>query len=146
MNLVFAKTKDFEKILPLYQKCLDELGSATTVEEIKTEYEAVLKVGVIIFIEEDGEILGFLNGRVFTNFLDRTKQARDSYWYVKKEHRKKGVGVLILKAFEAWAKANGCSTMVITPSKFGGNNPEKVKEILEIKGYHLHGYQMRRSI
>jgi len=146
MNLVLAKECHFDLLWPLFSYCLKGLDSPTTEEEIRTEYKEIMQKGFFAFIEDENKVVGFIMGRIFKSLLDGSRQARDSYWFVLPEYRRKRVGTILLSAFESWAKAQGCKTMVITPSKFGSNEPDKVKDILIDDGYHLHGYQLRKTI
>ncbi len=146
MQLTIASEEHFEKLWPIFEFCLRQLQSLTDKKETKAEYNAVLKNGFIAFVEEDDKIVGFILGVISKSFLDSSFQARDKYWFVLPEYRKKGVGKILLTAFESLAKARGCLSVIITPTKFGSNEPEKLSQFLIASGYGLFGYQMRKKI
>ena len=149
MNLVLAKECHFDTIWPLFDFCLKEIGSKATRDMAKKEFDILVKTGFVCFLEEEKKIIGFFLGRSSDFLLSCKKSAHDLYWYIIKSYRSKGYGMLLLRAFEEWAKAVGCNVMLISTDKygsFGSDNPWKLVPLLEKEGYELFGYQMRRIL
>jgi len=61
----------------------------------------------------DGVICGFFAGYVSPYFFSDERVAHEILWFVTPEHRKSGVGLMLLDAFETWAKSMGVSEIRI---------------------------------
>ena len=146
ISLVIADRNHFEKVWPLLHHCLDGLKATATKDDCHTEWNKLLEVGFCAFAECDGEVIGIFTGRIMNHVLNGERAAHDTYWFVKQKYRGLGVGTLLVKTFESWAKVQGCNMLCVNPSLYGGNSPEKAKETLEHLGYSFFGYQMRKKI
>jgi len=100
----------------------------------------------MFFIECKDDIAGFISGRVCYHFWLNEKVAHEYLWFVSPFYRGEGIGPMLIHAFEAWASSNGCKSVVITPNKFGSDNPERGKHVLEKIDYEVYGYQMRKEL
>lgn len=63
----------------------------------------------ICILSEEGMIAGQTSPFMF----GAKKVATELGWWVEPEHRKSGIGKLLLQAFEAWAKKVGCDLIVM---------------------------------
>lgn len=61
----------------------------------------------------DGVICGFFAGYVAPYFFSEKTVAHEILWFVVPEHRKTGLGLVLLSAFESWAKGMGVSELRI---------------------------------
>lgn len=93
----------------------------------------------------DGEICGFFAGYVSPFFFSHEYVAHEILWYVVQEHRKTGLGLQLLAAFERWAKEKevfeiriGYSTDVDSPA---------FERLMQKRGYSRVGgnYRLENS-
>jgi len=93
---------------------------------------------VLLVMEKENEIVGFLMGQKIRWFFNQNEFLGTSlYWYVEPEHRKGLGSIELLKAFESWAKENGCVGLDTgTTVKLQG---ERVSQLFEKMGYPEQG-------
>ena len=63
--------------------------------------------------EQDGRLVGMFMGYVTEYYFGRERLAHDILWYVLPEVRGSRAGLMLLKAFEDWAKERGVSEVCI---------------------------------
>jgi len=66
--------------------------------------------GIIFLAENETELVGLISCVVMPSqvlYKDR-KIANEPFWWVHPEHRKKGLGIILINAYENWAKSVGC--------------------------------------
>ena len=87
--------------------------------------------GIIFVVEVAGIFVGALGALKFQDPNNGNLIASELFWYVRPEHRGKGLD--LLAAFENWADDAGCQqkTMVYLTDSM----PDQVKRIYERKGY-----------
>ena len=89
----------------------------------------------IIFVSKDeqGKITGMIGGCKYPDPNNGELTATEFFWFVSPEHR--GHGIKLFKAFEAWAKAQGCKKVIMV--HLSDLMPEKVKHVYERFGYQV---------
>ncbi len=85
---------------------------------------------VLIAKDPDGGATGFLSARV-TVAQDGFKEGEIETIFVKKDHRKKGVGTLLLKEAETRLKEKGCSAASVIVY----SNNSKARQFYLSRGY-----------
>lgn len=82
--------------------------SAKKVEVLVTH--AIISDHMVCFVaEESDEIVGFIGGMMIEPHFSTDIVAHEIAWFLKPEYRKKSrAGLLLLRAFERWAKDQGC--------------------------------------
>lgn len=68
---------------------------------------------IILVIDVDGDIRGFLWGIITEMWMSGTRVATELAWFVSKEHRGKKGSLILVKAFEMWAKNKGVGHVVM---------------------------------
>lgn len=66
-----------------------------------------LKIGCVFVAEENDLPVGFIAGVALPHPFSGVTFAEELAWWVDPEHRRSGLGPLLLAEFEAWAKAKG---------------------------------------
>jgi len=97
---------------------------------ITSEYGAVL-----LSVGDDGVIQGGLCALKGRDRHDGTLYAVEDFFFVHPQYRKEGIGVSLLKAFEAWAKAEGCQKTAMI--HLVDSYPDVLKKFYEGMGYRL---------
>jgi GNAT superfamily N-acetyltransferase len=87
-------------------------------------------VGVVIGLVEDGKINGALAGYTFNDLNSNDKIAVESHFYIKQNHR--GKGLALLSAFQNWAKQHGAKLVRVTRLL---DQPEKLNKVYRRLGY-----------
>jgi len=78
--------------------------------------------------------VGFLAGAALPFILGLDTVATELAWWVHPESRLKGVGKVLLEAFEEWAKEVGCSMICLS------SMDEETGEVYIKRGYSLKEY------
>jgi len=129
-----ATIDDFEPIAQMVYKFLEttryfEMSTEDKMLAIIEDFLTAPNEEKIVLLEEDkGMIAGMVTPFIFGNL----KVAAEVGWWVEPEHRKEGVGLNLLTAFEFWAKKVGCAsvTMVSLDDELG--------KFYERNGYTLY--------
>ena len=86
-------------------------------DKVKKYFHAVLMnpnmFGIIT--HTDKENIGFMTGVIMDYSFGAEKFAREIDLYVKKEHRGKMAGILMMKMFKAWAKTKDAKEIIFEP-------------------------------
>lgn len=102
------------KLLPLGEEIRAYYRNSGTMIEI--DLQATLNsvrmmilagIGVFIVLEDDGSPIGFICGVASGDPLSGRIVATEIFWYTAKDRRHEGLGELLIRAFEMWAKAKG---------------------------------------
>lgn len=74
----------------------------------------VLKKGMILVAELDGELVGLLGFIVFPHYFSGELTAGEVMWYVEPEHRKSFTALALLRGAERMARSFGAKYMQFT--------------------------------
>ena len=86
----------------------------------------------------EGQLVGMYMGYITPYFFGNDTIATDILWYVRPEHRGSRAGMLLLSAFQDWAREQGAAEVCAGVST--AVEPEKTGAALERWGYrHVGG-------
>ena len=113
---VSADETDDPRLLPLGAEIVSYYKQSGTLIEIdigvtlKT-LKSLLSVGIAVFLvlEDDGEPIGFICGGCCPDLLCNRIIATETFWYIQKDRRHHGLGDMLIRAFEMWARSRGAS-------------------------------------
>ena len=102
-------------------------------ETMLTTWDYLLKnkLGVLITYTKKGKAVGVIGGIKHPDMTSGIMTATESFWFVDPEHR--GIGLFLLKAFEDWAKEEGCKRILMMALL--DSLPEKAIRIYQQAGY-----------
>ncbi len=69
------------------------------------------KIGVIFILINGGNIVGALGGVKYSDINSSEIIATEMFWFVRKEHR--GKGIKLLNEFEKWTKSMGIKKLIM---------------------------------
>ena len=81
---------------------------------------------------EKGNLLGALAGVIYENVFDGKPCASELFWYVW-PGAPRGSGVMLLRAFEDWARAKGCTRVTMALMKH--NEANRLDRFYRSRGY-----------
>lgn len=112
-------------------------GEGDNREYTLERYRGIIRNGGLFMLAygEEGEIQGGLGAIKAEDLHDGTLYAVETFWFVHPQYRKLGIGVDLLNAFEAWAKAEGCKKVAMV--HLVDSYPEVLKKFYEGVGYKL---------
>ena len=121
MEWKFVEGKDLNWIMDTAREMHAESNWSKKVkfreDKVKKYFHAVLvnpnMFGIIAHTEKKD--VGFMTGIIMEYSFGTDKFAREIDLYVKKEHRGKMAGILMMKMFKAWAKTKGAKEIVFEP-------------------------------
>lgn len=96
-------------------------------------YSSLMESGIItgIGLFKNDNIVGLLLAAKVPSLYNRHLMAQELVWYVDEAHR--GKGVLLVKAYLAWAKKEGCT--IATMAHMSDSMPEKLKLFYKKLGF-----------
>jgi len=87
--------------------------------------------GAIFLLTDGQDIQGTIGGMFYPEPYSGELLAQEFFWFVRKERR--GAGVLLYRAFEDWARAQGC--VELRMAHLSDSMPEKVADFYRRMGY-----------
>ena len=87
--------------------------------------------------EVRGTLVGAFVGEVIQDLWIDVMVGVDHAFYVRASHRKTRAGVVLIRAFEDWAAAQGAD--VVRPVVYAGVDNDAVSEVLKRMGYEAAG-------
>ncbi|RKG35182.1 GNAT family N-acetyltransferase [Acinetobacter guerrae] len=82
-------------------------------EKVASHYKTLLKDGLLLVVENDGQVVGGFAGGIGKDWFNDQKIAFDYVLYVKPEHRKTRVAYMLVDGFIRWAQLNGASRIQV---------------------------------
>ncbi len=144
MNTRLAVYSDKKMIIDICQEWLDE-SKNSHVEDLSEAAIDLLKEKTPIIITDNGMIVGLLAFRVYDNIWRGVKNATEDLFYIRKAYRGMGLSKVLISAFEAVAKGNGCKFILMLPNTDGGDVSVSAAAMAKA-GYKLYGHMMRKDI
>lgn len=106
-----AQAADFDRMLVLAAMMVRESPRysrhAFSVDKARQLFAVLMQRGGLFVADKDGELVGFFAGLVAEHFLSTDRVASDIGVFVLPEHRGGSAFVRLVRAFEAWAIAEG---------------------------------------
>lgn len=96
------------------------------------------------FVWRGEEICGGMLGAAANMLFSETKMAMELALYVQPQFRGGRTGILLVKAFEKWAKEQNCGLMTVGVS--AGITDNRAIEFYKRLGFEQHGVSLRREI
>ena len=115
-----------------FEDCTEHVK--VNVEYATQRYKDFISLGIgdmLVLRSDDGKILGGLGCIASEDLHNGDRIAIETFWFVAPEYR--GGGLLLLNAFDNWAKEKGCikKAMIHLEDSF----PETLKKLYIRKGY-----------
>ena len=146
MKIARATKDHLSSLVSLSQEWARQMGYIVDDKDIWDDMSRMIDTGIIYMVLYQEQIIGMMSGICYPIFWTGEKVAEEHWFFVSPNHRKRGVGKVLEKAFRGWAVTRGCHSVIITPNKYGDLNPKGVADFLEKEGYEVHGYRMKRSL
>lgn len=115
-------------------------------QDIFTDLDHMRKRGTVLYVKDEEKILGVMSGLPVWHFWVKEFIAHEHWFFVHPEHRGKKISSVMETAFSAWAKSKGCSAVIMSPNRFGSNDPKVISGALMRRGYKVHGYTLMKRI
>lgn len=138
MNIRHALTKDdIDAIAYMAYPFTTESKFVKVIpERLKESYWEMMANGLAtMFMLEDetGKLIGALGAIKYPDLHSGELTSVETFWYVEKENR--GHGLLLLDAYEAWAKRQGCVKCAMI--HMVDSMPDKLAVLYKRRGYEL---------
>ncbi len=129
------QTNELDQLIPIAKNFFGEadlVGGFVPEHFVATWYGLIEGgAGIIFGIKEGDKYVGVLGAIKYPDPNDGEIVCSEAFWYVNKESRGHGIG--LLKQFESWAKEQGAKR--ITMAYLVDSMPDKVKNLYEHMGY-----------
>lgn len=105
--------KDFPEWLRLRKLLWDHSTDEENKDEMLDIFEHYDTQLVLVVELDDGKLIGFLEASI-RPFVEDCHSDRVGYlegWYVLPDYRRHGIGRILVKSAENWARAKGCEEM-----------------------------------
>ncbi len=88
----------------------------------------------ILVAEAEGQIVGMVGGLIYPHYFNyESLVGQELFWWVNQEHRKTGVGIKLLNAFEQWVKSMGAHLNFMIA--LSDEHEQKITALYEMHGY-----------
>ena len=142
-----AGKEDLPRLCKEFSSWIGVRGEQYEPIDIASEMSRTYLNGTIIYAEnDDGKVIGLLGALPIIPLWTGKKTAIEHVWFVLPEYRNSGVGMKMLEVMEEWAKKYGCSSVMLSPSRYGSDDPGRVRDILTQHGYDLFAYQLNKEL
>jgi GNAT superfamily N-acetyltransferase len=135
ISIAKALISDLDKISELGPEFYKEGNMPTKYlpEVFKETWSKLIesKMGVIFVMQSNEENIGILGGVKYPDPNSNEIMASEFFWFVRKGYR--GHGLKLLKEFEAWAKEQGATKVIMM--HLATLMPEKIKKLYTRMGY-----------
>ena len=123
---------DVAKFMKKFEKVTDFVK--VDVEYTGRKYENLVNIGkaVLFILEESGKMIGGLGCIIGDDLHFPRTMAIETYWFVDKEHR--GRGLELLDYFETWAESKGYIPAIV---HLADSYPERLEKLYLHRGYKL---------
>ena len=104
---------------------------------------AILKTGLGIVAEDNGQLVGMMGAYVTTHFFSDALCAQDYLIYIKPQYRGAGLSKRFLDVYIFWAESQGVERENIFLGINSGIDASRTEKIYISKGFKRHGISMR---
>lgn len=108
-----AQRSDLRALVVLRNRLWPSTPTEEHLQDLERYFQGVAREPLEILVSEDpaGKLSGFceLSIRAYAESCDTDRVGYLEGWYVEVEHRRKGLGALLVAAAEDWARAQGCT-------------------------------------
>jgi GNAT superfamily N-acetyltransferase len=110
-----ARETDAEQVGAL----MTELGYPSTAASVKDRLDRALqsKTGRCVVAQDAGEVIGLMSAELIPYFPTGTTICRETGLVVAAQHRRRGVGELLVDAADAFAREHRCSGIELTSAE-----------------------------
>jgi len=91
--------------------------------------------GVIFILTEHEQIVGAIGGLTYRDVNTGKGITIETFWYVDKEYRDKGVGIQLIHQLEQWARSMFCTRLVM--AALMNADFSKMEKFYTEKGYKI---------
>jgi GNAT superfamily N-acetyltransferase len=105
--------------------------------------EAILKTGLGIVAEDNGQLVGMMGAAITTHCFSDTLMAQDYLIYIKPQYRGSGVSKRLITIYIFWAENQGIKRENIFLGVNSGIHSEKTEKIYNSLGFKRFGITMR---
>jgi len=113
-----------------------QLGYKEEAGKVRDRLLLLLSKGHVVFVAEAGaKIVGWVHGYLFS-LLYQEPMGEIAALVVEKDYRKRGIGRLLVRAFEQWAKEKGCNGVFLRSN---------IKRVEAHKFYQAIGYDLVKT-
>lgn len=148
--ITFGMATTDDEITNIINLCVEWnklMGHDLTFDVMFKDLRRAVDVGdVVFYAAEDNKIIGFICGSISKQLFSTIKCTIEFLYYVIPKYRGKGVADKLRDILQEWAKLNECKVLIVGASVSGSDNPKRVADGLEKKGFYLYGYQMRKDL
>ena len=141
MKVSLARHEEIEQIRPLaisWKESCDcsSFGLSEDVDIFLTGLIDLVsgKDSDLLLLKENEKIVGFMGLTKFKSPLGNDDIANEHYLFVAKEHRGRG-SLKLLATAKSWAKAKGCSHLILNASYAASETHDRVCKLYERLGY-----------
>ena len=96
-------------------------SSVVTEEGFNSSFQQILELPhmCLLVAEDGGEVIGYVLGSYAPCFYASSNVSWTAELFVDAERRKQGVGKLLMKGIEDWARENNCSLNTLATRRAG---------------------------
>lgn len=131
-----ARVSDLDRLLSLGEMFYTEAGlpGKFSPESFISNWSMFINgnMGAIFLLEEDELIIAGIGGVRFPDSASGRVQAQELFWFVHPDHRRDGMGEVLLIEFERWARDVACQSVVMAALEGLSNG---VEELYLRRGY-----------
>jgi GNAT superfamily N-acetyltransferase len=147
MNITTLHSTNIPLLFPIGHAFSEEAGRADFNEAAFTDtWGNLLKLGlgeIYVASDRDGVVVAALGAAFLQDPFSGQQTATEAFWYVLPEHRKSGVGLLLLDLFEDMAEEKGCEQILMVHF---ANLGAGLQKLYESRGYSLLEQTFRKKI
>lgn len=148
MNITTLHSSQIPLLFPIGHAFTAEVGRAAFNEKIfASSWTDILRLGlgeIYVASDRDGKVVAALGASFIHDSFSGEKTATEAFWYVLPEHRKSGIGLVLLDVFEDAAEEYQCEQILMVHFVHLGG--EVLQKLYERRGYVLLEQTFKKKI